>query len=219
MTKKHEPNTRFPGFKPQYKRDFFTYPTELEGWWHELTGAEQKVLTFVLRQTLGYQKTSDFISLSQFVRGIGSKNKGAGVSRAQVPRALKSLEAKGYFTLQHRKFRTTEICLVLEKGAEPSESLIGTPPAEIERLIELFRDIAGHQTDGFKTSKRQIKAMEVLVKHYGSKMVEQAIQLARATSGQTYAPTITSPVELEQKWPSLMVYARKSKAKQTRIEL
>ena len=216
---KYEQHTRFPGFRAQYKRDYFTYPTELEGWWHELTGAEQKVLTFVLRNTLGFQKTSDFISISQFVNGIGSKNKGTGVSRAQVPRALKSLEEKGYITLQGRKFRTTEICLVLQKGAEASEPSAGAPLAEIARLIELFRDIAGHQTDGFKTSKRQVKAMEVLVSHYGSQAVEQAIQLARATSGQKYAPTITSPVELEKKWPSLMVYLRKSQKKQTRVEL
>lgn len=214
MTYNDKSYTRFVGFKKKYTKDFFTYPTILEGYWEQLTGAEQKALDFILRQTFGFQKTSDKISLSQFVGGIGSKNKGAGISRAQVPRVLKSLEEKGFIVTEKTKFHTTEICLALagdyEEPLVSTEDTSGTSPTVLA-LLEMFRVIAPHQTDEFKTSKKQIEAMVSLLQHYNSEQLVQMIQLAQVANGKQYAPTITSPVELAKKLASLLAYVRKHK--------
>ena len=201
--------TQFPGFKLKYDRDYFKYPTILESFWSQLSGADQKVLDFILRQTYGYQKTSDFISLSQFVSGNTDTNKGAGVSRAQVVRCLDSLEEKGYIVLNRRKFRTTEISLVIEPSTESSDTPVTEVSGEAVRLIEMFRVISPHQTDRFKKDKRHIRAIEVLLQSYGAEQVEQAIQLANEVNGKKYGPTITSPIDLEKKWASLLAYVRK----------
>lgn len=215
MTKKHELNERFPGFKLKYDKDYFKYPMILESFWSQLSGVDQKILDFILRQTLGYQKTSDFISLSQFVNGNTDTNKGAGVSRAQVIRCLDSLEEKGYIVLNRRKFRTTEISLAIEPVTGSGD--VAAPRAAVEavRLIEMFRVINPHQTDKFKGDKRHIKAMENLLRNYEPEMVEQAIRLAHEVNGKKYGPTIISPIDLEKKWSSLAAFVRKYKDGQT----
>lgn len=55
----------------------------------ELSGSEYKVLFFVLRKTLGWNKSRDRIALSQFVQGTG-------LSKSAVVQAIKGLEAKGW---------------------------------------------------------------------------------------------------------------------------
>lgn len=206
----NEKDERFPGFKKEYTRDFFKYPTMMESYWHTLSGAEQKCLDFILRNTLGYQKTKDKISISQFVGGIGTRNKGAGVSKAQVPRVLKGLEEKGFIVVGREKYKTNEISLVLEDIGEV-ENEGGSISNEAERMIELFRSVAYHRTDELKADKRQVKAIEKLISHYGVDMVEQAIHLVQITNGKKYAPVISSPIELEKKWAGLVAYMQRQK--------
>lgn len=214
MKNHDEQYPRFVGFKKKYTKDFFTYPTILEGYWEQLTGAEQKALDFILRQTLGFQKTSDSISISQFVSGIGAKNKGAGVSKATVLRVLESLAEKGFITLKKEQFHTTEISLALSSDNEEpkiSASDATNTSSAVLALIEMFRAITPHQTDSFKVSKKQIEATNSLLEHYSVGQIAQAIQLAHIANGKKYAPTITSPVELSKKWVTLVAYIRKHK--------
>ena len=209
---------RFPGFKGKYTRDFFTYPTVLENYWHQLSGTEQKALDFILRQTLGFQRTSDQISISQFVTGIGERNKGAGLSKATVLRVLKSLEEKGFVRLKKTKFHTTEISLAPLHDNEDSETPtndVTSTSQEVLVLIEMFRNIAPHQTDDFKTNKKQIEAMSSLLRYYSAEQIGQAIQLAHMANRKKYAPTITSPVELSKKWVGLETYVRKYQDKES----
>jgi len=65
----------------------------------ELSGAEMKVLLYVCRRTFGFKKDSDTISLTQIADGITTKDgrvldRGTGLSKRHVQRALKSLEQK-----------------------------------------------------------------------------------------------------------------------------
>lgn len=120
--KKYEYDS-FPGFRRNYIKDFFIYPLILEEFWHTLSGSEQKVLCFILRQTIGFRKTCDFITLKQFATGIGgkSKNKGTGLSTSQIRRAIVLLEEKGFIHV-HRSYRKpSNFCLVLEKLPFPNE--------------------------------------------------------------------------------------------------
>jgi hypothetical protein len=114
----HEPESRqrFPGFQQGYSKNFFTYPNMLEEYWYDLSGSEQKVLDFILRQTLGFKKRCDFIALSQFSEGIGgrSRNKGTGLSVSQVRRAITKLEDKGFIVVTRIRNCPSSFCLALE---------------------------------------------------------------------------------------------------------
>jgi len=101
----------FEGFKDNYHSDFWKYPNELEEHWYYLSGSEQKVLDFILRQTFGFRKSSDWISLSQFVNGVGEKNHGTGLSISQVRRAITGLEEKGFIIVERHKNSTSKFFL------------------------------------------------------------------------------------------------------------
>lgn len=126
---------KFPGFRQVYSRDFFIYPNVLESYWHMLSGSEQKVLDFILRQTIGYQKTCDFIALSQFTDGVRGRteNYGAGVSQSQVRRCLESLEEKGFITVHGKRGKMNKICLALEDSDPNYEE-----PDNEEIVIDIF---------------------------------------------------------------------------------
>jgi hypothetical protein len=67
----------------------------------ELSGAELKVLLYIIRRTFGFKRQQDAISISQLVKGIIKKNgevldKGTGLSRATAVIAAKSLEHRGF---------------------------------------------------------------------------------------------------------------------------
>ncbi len=115
-------HTEFEGFKSAYVRDFFIYPNVLEEHWYRLSGSEQKVLDFILRQTIGFRKVTDRIALSQFVHGIGTRNKGTGLSVSQVRRAIKGLENKKFIVVHRSKVRPSIFHLVLEKPSYNPES-------------------------------------------------------------------------------------------------
>jgi len=94
---------KFPGFPSEPLENYWQYPLVCNGWWHQLSGAEQKVLDYLLRHTWGYQKYGgDFISIKQFTDGIFSKKKdrwidrGTGLSKREVIDSLKVLEENGF---------------------------------------------------------------------------------------------------------------------------
>jgi len=108
------PDVAFPGFERNYLKNFFIYPNALTAYWSRISGSEQKILDFTLRMTIGWRKTCDRISLSQFANGVGEINKGTGLSISQIRRALKRLEELGIITVTRYKRSPSNICLVLE---------------------------------------------------------------------------------------------------------
>lgn len=130
-----ETSNKFPGFRQVYAKDFFIYPNILESYWCILSGSEQKVLDFILRQTIGYQKTSDYIALSQFTDGVQGRtiNYGTGLSQSQVRRSLVSLEEKGFVEIKRSHGRTSKIYLTLEKNDPEYEQ-----PMDDEIVIDIF---------------------------------------------------------------------------------
>jgi phage replication O-like protein O len=78
----------------------------LDHWMAELSGAEFKVLMYVARRTYGFGKDSDTISLNQIANGVIKRDgtvldRGTGVSRMSVARALKVLEERRVIIRQH----------------------------------------------------------------------------------------------------------------------
>jgi len=87
---------KFPGFPPQPSTNFWSYPKELNGYWHQLSGSEQKVLDYILRHTWGFNKVADEISLTQLEDGIEGFDKGTGLSRPTIIKASNGLIKKGF---------------------------------------------------------------------------------------------------------------------------
>lgn len=88
--------------------EFWKYPRLLEGYWCILTGAEQKLLDFILRQTIGWydpksgrQKKSERISLSTFAHGTGKNNRGTGLCKSSIIKGLEGLEEKGFIKKEY----------------------------------------------------------------------------------------------------------------------
>ena len=83
----------------------------------ELSGAELKVLLYIIRRTYGFKKDSDNISLSQMLGGIRARDgrvldRGVGLSKKTLLGALRSLEEQHIILTERRQS--------IEKGNEPT---------------------------------------------------------------------------------------------------
>jgi len=112
MTKNKE-KLKFPGFPPDWDTSFWRYPKRLTGYWCVLSGSEQKILDFILRQTFGYGKLSDKINSTQFRTGIGENNNGVGLNKKTIGRALRGLEKKGFIWKRKVSYWVNEYGLVM----------------------------------------------------------------------------------------------------------
>jgi hypothetical protein len=83
----------------------------------ELTGAELKVLLYVIRRTFGFKKDSDSISLGQMLHGITKRDgtiqdRGVGLSKGSLLAALRALQEMNLLLTERRQSA--------EKGNEPT---------------------------------------------------------------------------------------------------
>src|SRR3954465_9258610 len=90
---RHSKST-FRGFRsPTYTQ----VPDELfDALLPDLSGAELKVLLYIIRRTFGFKRDSDTISLSQMLNGITRRDgtvldRGVGLSKPTLLQALRSL--------------------------------------------------------------------------------------------------------------------------------
>ena len=84
----------------------------------ELSGAELKVLLYIVRRTFGFKKDSDNISLSQMMHGIRTRDgrvldRGVGLTKKTVLGALRNLESSNIIMSRRRQSQ--------ERGNEPTE--------------------------------------------------------------------------------------------------
>jgi hypothetical protein len=120
----------FPGFRsPTYTM----VPDEVfDELLVELTGAELKVLLYIIRRTFGFKRESDTISLSQMLTGIHTRDgrvldRGVGLSKKTLLDALRNLGARRIILSQRRRSAA--------KGNEPTAYRLnvlrpgGTPPS------------------------------------------------------------------------------------------
>lgn len=81
--------------------NFFPVPQILsDTFLPDLSLAELKILIYLFRRTLGFRKQSDSISISQISDGIKTDDgrlvdRGTGLSKKPILRALRALEQKG----------------------------------------------------------------------------------------------------------------------------
>ncbi len=120
---KYNDNVEFPGFDYwDSRKQFLKYPMILQEYWWQLSGSEQKVLDFIIRQTFGWKKQSDTISISQFTDGV-KKNRGTGLSASQVKRAIDRLEKKGFIEVKRYNRRPSKFTLRVSEEAKRQRKL------------------------------------------------------------------------------------------------
>jgi hypothetical protein len=115
MNKKREGKVLFRGYSsPNYT----PVPDELfDEQLPDVSGAELKVLLYVIRRTFGFKRESDNISLSQMLNGLRTRDgrvldRGVGLSKKTLLQAIKSLEEQNIILTQRRRSQ--------EKGDEPT---------------------------------------------------------------------------------------------------
>jgi hypothetical protein len=90
----------------------------------DLSGAELKVLLYIMRRTFGFKKDSDDISLNQICRGITTRDgrvldRGTGLSKSTAQLAIKGLLTKNIILTTKRVSR--------EKGNEATTYELNVP--------------------------------------------------------------------------------------------
>ncbi len=110
---------KFSGFSENSYENWWPYPNELGLWWSRLTGSEQKVLDYILRHTIGFQKSEDAISYKQFTDGVRNCDNGCGIkSTRTLSKAFKGLVHKGFITKTGSRLtgKPVKYCLNYKKG-------------------------------------------------------------------------------------------------------
>jgi len=112
------PEAPAPAFRGFRRPSYTMVPDELfDELLPDLSGAELKVLLFVVRRTFGFKRDDDAISLAQMLQGITTRegrvlHRGVGLSKPTLLSALRSLQAKGILRTARRRSAT--------RGNEPT---------------------------------------------------------------------------------------------------
>jgi hypothetical protein len=105
-------------FRGYSKPNYTPVPDELfDKQLPDLSGAELKVLLYIIRRTFGFKKESDNISLNQLLHGITTKedivlDRGTGLSKKTLLETIKNLIEKNLIISERRRSK--------EKGDEPT---------------------------------------------------------------------------------------------------
>jgi phage replication O-like protein O len=164
----------FPGFRsPTYT----IVPDELfDELLADLSGAELKVLLYIIRRTFGFKKGSDRISKAQLERGIQRRDgtvldRGTGLSRRAIRLAVDSLVEQNIL-LKHTHenpeggYDTTEYALNV-LGATSDHGVLSTPPRGKKVPHPLGREVPIQETDRQETEKQHGVVVREALTNFG----------------------------------------------------
>ncbi len=206
-----------------------------------LLGSEFQVALFVIRKTYGYQKKSDIISLTQFEKGTGLSRP----TVVKTIKNLMSRKILVKIYLPHKRIsfsfnkdyenwvvntsklvkgkwlnskdvltETSKDVLTHKRKKEKDDKIKAEQSSAISETIKLFEGVNPNcKTMYGNTTQR--KAVSYLLEEYGFDMMTKVIALLPKTNTIAYLPTITTPVQLKDKWASLEAGLRKEKSKIT----
>lgn len=209
-----------------------------------ISGEARQVFDVIVRKTYGFGKKKDRISLSQFVLATGlkrpevcrairkllsmkliikiddktgeifsiQKDDDLWVPLAKMPHVAKMPIRSGknanasLAKMPHTKETTTKETMTKE---------ISGQALMVAEVLKLFEGVnANCKTMYGNTTQR--KAVTFLLEEYGFEMVSKVIALLPKTNTITYLPTITTPLQLKDKWVSLEMGLRKEKNKENK---
>ena|SRR3990167_5855035 len=90
----------------------------------------------------------------------------------------------------------------------PTQALVGN---KINNLINLFKEVNPSYERLF-ANKTQRVALERMVAKWGYEKMENGIKFLPQILGKKYAPTITTPIQLENKMGELIVFIKKERS-------
>ena len=199
-----------------------------------ILGSEFQIVLFVIRKTYGYQKKEDRISLTQF-------EKWTGLSRATVNKGLKNLVLRNILvktaipTYKFNKDWETWVVkpVKLVKHIDPTgidrltktgidrythkrkkesntkEIAVAHATADINPIISIFEKSINPTINYGNTTQR--KAIETLISKVGLEKTIAAAKYAISIQAEKYAPVITTPTQLLNKYGELQGYYAKQK--------
>lgn len=195
--------------------------------------AELKVFLYVLRRTYGFHKKTDKISLTQFENGIEGLDSGTGLARKSIYHALELLVEKKLVII-NKTGRINSYSLYLDSdlslGTQSTQTRyvkypkVGTqsnPQKKEKESIqnkdsesELSQDISliikefekvNPACKSMYGNTTQRKNCKELIETYSLEKVLQVINLLPKTNQLSFIPTITTPLQLNQKWAQLEI--------------
>ena len=203
----------------------------------DILASEFRILLFIIRKTYGYQKKEDKISLTQF-------EKGTELSRATVVKALKNLVSRNILvktaipTYSFNKYYdkwvvyTAKLVKHNDKGSIARLTKIGIDGYTYKRKKEMTKETTEQSSEqigvliksfevintnakNFYARNPQRNACNQLIKDFGFDRVKSVIEnTLPKTNIMEYMPTITTPIQLLEKWSSLEARILKLKGKQ-----
>jgi len=109
----------------------------------DLSGAELKVLLYIIRRTFGFKRESDNISISQMLNGLCTRSgrqldRGVGLSKKTLLLAIRSLEEQAIIMTERRRS--------VEKGDEPTTYRLNVLAADAhDEPTEMTGDQSHHE--------------------------------------------------------------------------
>lgn len=211
-----------------------------------INGETMRVLWVIFRKTYGFNKKEDAISLSQFVEATGMKkpevcralrklesmkiigktanavaNKYVFIKNydlwkplAKQPTLAKSPTSVGRIAKkrwQNSHIQKTVSKDTITKDIEPQAALIG-------ELIKSFEGM-NPNTKSLYGRPPQRKASLNLIETHGLERAKKAIAYVEANRDDRFCPSITTPIQLQEKWAQLEDYGRKKNSKIKKVIL
>ena len=197
-----------------------------------INGSEYRILLFVVRKTYGFQKKSDRVSLSQFQLATNMKRNHVVTTIAELVHKRVLLKEKSVYMLNknweewlvHKRVPSTQTCTTAstQKGVKSSTqkgthkrkketntketTSKGKPLHEFNVLgAEIIKEMetVDPKNKTYYGNTTQRKACDFLLDEYGLEEVKKRIVVLPKTNKIPYFPTITTPLQLKEKWVQL----------------
>lgn len=125
---------------------------------NELSGTEFKILSLIIRNTIGWYKSFDSISLTQFMNKLS-------LSKPSVIKALKSLQSKKYIIIKRTNYITSYAI---------SKKLLKR--VKTEELVETSKNILPTSKEILPTGKKTLPTIDTSLLHTDSQSIKRKIK-------------------------------------------
>lgn len=137
---------------------------------------------------------------------------------SQSKETLPSAESKNAKVKESQLGKVLPISNTDEKVIKKEESNIlatqsvADAPSPINEVMECFKEV-NPSYERLYANKTQRAALDRLIKKHGAGKIKRSIAAASQCQGQPYAPTITTPLQLEERLGSLIAFYKKQGAR------
>lgn len=209
-----------------------------------ISGEARQVLDVMIRKTYGFNKSEDRIALSQICLATGLKKQTACKAinklidmnlitkkdtylgnvyrfnkdfdqwkplpkKVTLPKKVKGVTNKG-----NNRNPKSDIQKTITKDTI-TKDIAETSSADVVRVIDSF-EVVNPTFKKWYGNTTQRKAIQGLLDSHGIDKVLSVIAILPKTNGLSYVTTITTPLQLEDKWATLEAQLRKLKSERSK---